>query len=139
MQEQGKEFLGAGWKFPITVNESTGRIELSYYEENIRESIYIILMTKPGERMMQPEFGCHIYNYLFQRADYSIRVRMEHAVREALIRWEPRIRDIEVRASVPQKEEQVVIEIAYRVRSTNNPYNLVFPFYMNEGFGEAGM
>ncbi len=136
MQDQGKEFLGAGWKFPITVNHSTGRIELTYYEENIQESIYIILMTKPGERVMQPEFGCHIYDYLFQRSDYTVLVQMEHVVREALVRWEPRIRDIQVNASVPAGGEQVLIEVNYRVRSTNNPYNLVFPFYMNEGYGK---
>lgn len=135
MQEQGKEFLGAGWRFPITVDEATGRIVLSGYEENIQESIAVILLTKPGERVMQPEFGCHIYDFMFQRPDHPIRVRMEQAVREALIRWEPRIRDIRVMASVPGEGSQVVITVDYIVRSTNNPYNLVFPFYMNEGFG----
>lgn len=135
MQEQGKEFLGAGWKFPVQVDRSTGRIVMSYQEENIRDSIYTIVMTRPGERMMCPEFGCHIYDYLFQRADYPIRVRMENAVREALIRWEPRIRDIQVSAESGEKEEEVVIQVDYTVRSTNNPYNIVFPFYMNEGVG----
>lgn len=136
MREQGKEFLGAGWRFPIRVEEATGRIELSSHEENIRESIEIILLTRPGERVMQPEFGCHIYDYMFQRPDHPVRVRMEQAVREALIRWEPRIRDIQVMA-VPEEDNQVAITIAYIVRSTNNPYNLVFPFYINEGFGET--
>lgn len=136
MREQGKEFLGAGWRFPIRVEEATGRIELSSHEENIRESIEIILLTRPGERVMQPEFGCHIYDYMFQRPDHPVRVRMEQAVREALIRWEPRIRDIQVMV-VPEEDNQVAITIAYIVRSTNNPYNLVFPFYMNEGFGET--
>ncbi len=136
MWEQGKEFLGAGWKFPITVDGSTGRIVMSCQEENIRESIYIIVMTRPGERMMRPEFGCHIHDFLFQRPDYPIRVRMENAVREALVRWEPRIRDIEVRVLQGEKEEQVIIQVDYTVRSTNNPYNMVFPFYMDEGFGK---
>lgn len=135
MQEQGKEFLGAGWRFPITVDEATGRIVLSGYEENIQESIAVIMLTKPGERVMQPEFGCHIHDLMFQRPDHPIRVRMEQAVREVLIRWEPRIRDIRVTASVPGEGSQVVITVDYIVRSTNNPYNLVFPFYMNEGFG----
>lgn len=135
MQEQGKEFLGCGWKFPIKADRATGRILMSAGEESIRESIYIILMTRPGERMMRPDFGCHIYDFLFQRPDYPIRVRMENAVREALIRWEPRIRDIQVRAETVGQGEQVFLQIDYVVRATNNPYNLVFPFYMNEGFG----
>lgn len=136
MQEQGKEFLGSGWKFPIEVDEATGRIRMSHEEESIRESIYIIVMTRPGERMMRPDFGCHIYDFLFQRPDYPIRVRMENAVREALIRWEPRIRDIQVSAETGETGEQVMLQIRYVIRTTNNPYNLVFPFYMNEGFGK---
>ncbi len=135
MKGQEKEFLGTGWKFPVTVDQSTGRIQLSYEEDNIRESIYIILMTKPGERMMQPEFGCRIHEYLFQRADHSVLVQIEQTVRDSLLRWEPRIRDIQVKANAHTGSDQVTVQISYRVRSTNNPYNLVFPFFMNEGFG----
>ena len=135
MQEQGKEFLGAGWRFPIQVEAATGRIAMSREEENIQESIYVIIMTRPGERVMRPEFGCHIHDYLFQRADFPIQVQMEQAVLEALIRWEPRIRDIQVKAEPQAGGEQVMIQVEYVVRSTNNPYNMVFPFYMTEGFG----
>ena len=134
MREQGKEFLGAGWRFPITVDEVTGRVVLSGHEENIRESIMIILLTRPGERVMQPEFGCRIHDFMFQRPDHPVRVQMEQAVREALIRWEPRIRDIRVMAAVSGEGNKVVITVDYIVRSTNNPYNIVFQFYINEGF-----
>lgn len=83
---------------------------------------------------MRPEFWCLIYDFLFHRADYPIRVRMENAVRKALVRWEPRIRDIRVSVENGEKEEEVVVLVDYTVRATNNPYNIVFPFYMNEGF-----
>nr|MDE7297841.1 GPW/gp25 family protein [Lachnospiraceae bacterium] len=96
MREEEKEFLGAGWKFPVEADRATGKIRMSDQEESIREAIHIIIMTRPGERMMCPEFGCHIHDFLFQRPDYPTRVRMENAVREALLRWEPRIRDIQV-------------------------------------------
>ncbi len=136
MQERGKEFLGAGWQFPIQVEAATGRIAMSREEESIREAIYVILMTRPGERVMRPEFGCHIHDYLFQRADFPVQVQMENAVMEALVRWEPRIQDIHVKA-IPQADgEQIAIEINYVVRSTNNPFNLVFPFYTTEGYGK---
>ncbi len=133
----GKEFLGVGWKFPVTVDAATGRMKTSGYEEDIQEAIHIILMTRKGERMMEPEFGCGVWDYVFETMDVSSLSRMEQEIRQALIRWEPRIRDIQVRA-VPAagSDAKLNIHIDYIVRSTNNPYNLVYPYYMNEGFGE---
>lgn len=126
-------FLGTGWKFPITVDGITGRIEESSYEENIRQSIYLIIMTKPGERVMRPDFGCEIHNFMFENIDYTTLSRMKQAVEEALIRWEPRITDTEVTVVDAVREQNAVeLQIAYRVRTTNNPYNLVFPFYLEE-------
>ena len=126
-------FLGTGWNFPITVDGITGRIEESSYEENIRQSIYLIIMTKPGERVMRPDFGCEIHNFMFENIDYTTLSRMKQAVEEALIRWEPRITDTEVTVVGAMREQNAVeLQIAYRVRTTNNPYNLVFPFYLEE-------
>lgn len=126
-------FLGTGWQFPITVDEITGRIVESSYEENIRQSIYLIIMTKPSERVMRPDFGCEIHNFMFENIDYTTLSRMKQAVEEALIRWEPRITDTEVTViDAVQEQNAVELQIAYRVRSTNNPYNMVFPFYLEE-------
>lgn len=123
-------FLGKGFKFPIQVDEATGRFMMSSYEEDIRESIWIILNTRPGERVMRPEFGCRIYDYLFETMNYTVVTAMAETVREALFVWEPRIRDIEVKIETERISEGIVdIHISYVVRSTNNPYNLVYPFY----------
>lgn len=135
MQNNTQEyaFLGTGWQFPITVDEITGRIVESSYEENIRQSIYLIIMTKPGERVMRPDFGCKIHNFMFENIDYTTLSRMKLAVEEALIRWEPRIMDTEVTViDAVQAQNAVELQIAYRVRATNNPYNMVFPFYLEE-------
>lgn len=135
MQNNTQEyaFLGTGWQFPITVDEITGRVVESSYEENIRQSIYLIIMTKPGERLMHPDFGCAIHNFMFENIDYTTLSRMKQAVEEALIRWEPRITDTEVTVIDAVKEQNAVeIRITYRVRATNNPYNMVFPFYLEE-------
>lgn len=135
MQNNTQEyaFLGTGWQFPITVDEITGRVVESSYEENIRQSIYLIIMTKPGERLMRPDFGCAIHNFMFENIDYTTLSRMKQAVEEALIRWEPRITDTEVTVIDAVKEQNAVeIRITYRVRATNNPYNMVFPFYLEE-------
>jgi len=134
MAADAKSFLGRGWKFPITVNKKTGRIEMSEYEDDIKEAISIILQTRRGERVMLPEFGCDIHNFLFGLTDYTTLVQMESVVSDALVRWEPRITGIEVSA-VPDRVEdgRVNIAVKYTVRSTNNAFNLVYPFYLSEG------
>lgn len=132
--KNGMEFLGTGFKFPIMCDYATGRFMSSSYEEDIKEAIYIILMTKKGERIMRPEFGCGIHDFSFESLDFTTVSQMEKSVKEALIQWEPRIRDINVNVSQENTEDgKAFISISYVVRSTNNPYNLVFPFFINEG------
>jgi hypothetical protein len=107
-------------------------MEMADYEESIRQAVYIILMTRKGERVMRPDFGCDIHNDAFGRPDFETLSRIENSVREALILWEPRIRDIEVEADLA-KGGNIDVNIHYIVRATNNPYNLVYPFYISEG------
>lgn len=127
-------FLGRGLHFPIEPEAATGRLREAEGEEKIAQSVRIILMTRRGERLMRPDFGCDIHQYMFGVMDFTTLSMMEQAVKEALVRWEPRIRDVEVRAgSSKENRTQVRISVYYRVRATNNPYNLVFPFYLEEG------
>ena len=126
------DFLGRGFSFPLRVDPMTGRMEMADYEESIRQSILIILMTRKGERVMRPEFGCDIHEESFGRPDFETLSRIESAVEEALILWEPRIREIRAEAQLA-KRGRVNVNIHYTVRETNNPYNLVYPFYINEG------
>jgi phage baseplate assembly protein W len=129
-----KRFLGVGLAFPVTADEMTGQLKLSYYEEDIQEAIYIILGTAKGERVMRPEFGSDIQTYTFCVPDRTNRRKMENAVREALEMWEPRITQVDVNAQSPIHEDgRLLIRISYVVRATNNPYNLVYPFYIHEG------
>ncbi len=131
----GKEFLGTGWAFPIQTDFLSGKIRTVSQEEDIRQAIRLILMTRPGERVMRPDFGCRIYDYAFGTADYTSLSGMRHAVEEALEEWEPRITDVNVEVRLEDGTSGLIlIEIDYRVRTTNNPYNMVFPFYLNEGF-----
>ena len=135
-QDRAKEFWGTGFSFPIEVDEATGRMKTVSLEEDIQQAIHIILMTRKGERVMHPDFGCDIHKYAFDTMDYTTLVQMENAIREALMIWEPRITDVEVHINDEQDEEGVLlIEISYMVRSTNNPFNLVYPYYINEGMG----
>lgn len=128
-----KEFLGIGWKYPVGV-EANGSISRSSYEENIRESILLILGTSKGERLMRPEFGCSIHDYVYSTMDTLTRRMIENAVYEALVAWEPRIEVNEIKTLTEKAlEGKLLISIDYKVRRSNTQVNLVYPFYLKEG------
>jgi phage baseplate assembly protein W len=127
-----KEFLGRGWKFPVNVSLA-GKILMSEHEEDIKEAIWIILSTSKGERVMRQDFGCGIYDFVFATINMATLGLIEASVREALTLWEPRIELVNVEISTDKAEEgKLLISIDYRVRSTNNEFNLVYPFYLKE-------
>lgn len=127
-----KDFLGRGWKFPVAVDAS-GSIALSEYEDDVREAIRIILMTSKGERVMQPDFGAGLYDYVFASMNSTNLGRIQRAVEDALVKWEPRVQVTAVRVEPDQSElGKLLINIDYRVRATNTRFNLVFPFYLKE-------
>lgn len=125
--------LGTGWRFPVQLN-NRGGIAMSADEEKIRQSIHIILSTAKGERVMRPDFGCDIHEFVFASMDRTTCTMIESAVREALVMWEPRI-DVElVRVSTEHYDEGILdIAVNYQIRSTNTEFNLVYPFYVRAG------
>ena len=135
-ENEAKAFLGHGVSFPVRVDPGTGEMMTASYEDDIKEAIRIILFTKKGEREANPDFGCGIYDYMFETMNYTTQSRMRQEVIDALVRWEPRIEDVAVDISQMRLDGFVEISISYVVRATNNPFNLVFPYYLNEGFGE---
>lgn len=126
------DFLGKGWSYPVAFSNEGG-IEISPGEKSIQEAIWIILATSPGERLMRPDFGCGIHRLIFSVNDAVTVGRVTQEVRLALIRWEPRIDVLEVDTEVREKGEMLLINVHYRVRSTNNFFNLVYPFYLTVG------
>jgi phage baseplate assembly protein W len=124
------EFLGVGWGFPIAF--ANGHLEPAIYDESIRQSIQIILETARGERVMRPDFGCSLHERVFAINDSSTRGAVAEDVREALRRWEPRIEVLDVTVTAGGAADEIVnISIDYRVRSTDNRFNLVYPFYLD--------
>jgi len=123
-------FVGRGLAFPMRVN-ATGGLALVSSDDEIAESIRLILGTSPGERPMRPDFGCPIHDHVFAPADASIIGMIGYEVRNSLATWEPRIDVLDV--AVRQDESRpslLYIDITYAVRDTNDPRNLVFPFYV---------
>jgi phage baseplate assembly protein W len=127
-----KAFLGRGVAFPIAVDDK-GSVALAQYEEDIRQAIRIILDTDPGERVMRPDFGAGLRALLFEPINTNTMALARHRVEQALILWEPRIDSIVVKVDAQPKVGLLNIDIRYRVRTTNTFYNLVYPFYLQEG------
>lgn len=128
------DFLGKGWKFPPKADYATGRVETVSEEEDIAEAVRIILFTRKGERVMRPEFGCGIQKFMFAEMDYGTVREMEREITDAITTWEPRVIEPEAEVNLDRLQEGMVqIRVQYIVRSTNNPYNLVFPYYIQEG------
>ena len=129
------ELIGRGWSFPVKPG-SNGRLLFLDGPEKVRQGIWILLSTAPGERQMLPDYGCGIHDLVFQANTSTLRGLVEANVRDALIRWEPRIDVIEVRVETPpEARNYLLIRIDYRLRSNNSFYNLVYPYFINEGVG----
>ncbi|MBJ6127195.1 GPW/gp25 family protein [Microvirga splendida] len=129
-----KDWQGIGWAFPIRADAATGTPVLSRYENDIREAIRIILGTARGERVMRPDFGCGIHTLVFDVVDVAMLTRVEAEVRESIVKYEPRVELIGVRADPFEAANgMLLVEVEYRVRQTNQTGNLVYPFYFREG------
>ena len=123
------DFVGRGFAWPLGVDH-TGALRMTD-GGNVDDSIAVVLMTAPGERLMRPQFGCRIWDLLFEPVTANLVGLIREAVRDALAQWEPRVEVEDVRP-VPDAEDPglVRIEIDYRVRATNDRRNLVYPFYV---------
>ena len=124
------DFVGRGFTWPLGVDH-TGAIALTRPGGDLEDSIRVVLLTAPGERLMRPQFGCRIWDLMFEPVNANLLGLISEAVRDALAQWEPRI---EVEDVTPEQDAQssgvVQIRIAYRVRATNDRRNLVYPFYV---------
>ena len=126
-----QNFLGTGWDLALTVDEESKRVKMARDEESIRQSIWIILSTSPGERIMRPNFGSNLQDLAFRVNNAGLAGAAISAVRTALATWEPRITVLDVNAYSDSDSPNVLhIDINYQVRATNSRYNLVYPFYL---------
>jgi uncharacterized protein len=127
-------FLGKGWKFPVSVNPATGKIALAEGVDDIRESIWLVLSTARGERVMRSDFGCGIHDLVFDAMSTATIGLIESNVREALKIFEPRVEVMRLDVSTREAERgNLLIELTFRVRDSNHEFNMVYPFFLNEG------
>ena len=129
-----QSFLGTGWSFPPSFEKETGTVAMVSQEEDIRQSLQILLSTEVGERIMDPKFGCDLTKLLYEPLNVTTTTFMKELVKTAILYFEPRIELDNVLFQHNQENEGVIlITVEYTIRATNTRSNYVFPFYLNEG------
>ncbi len=129
--KEGKAFLGRGWAFPVRFKN--GSAGLSQYEQDIKESLTILLSTTRGERVMRPGYGTTVKDLMFEPLDLSTATLVGEEIKKAILMHEPRVFVENVEAEQESLHGFVQVTIEYTIISTNTRANLVFPFYLNEG------
>ena len=136
MKHTGADFLGTGWSFPPSFDASLKQVHLVSEEQDIQQSLHILLSTSTGERIMHPTFGCDLHQVVFDNISQTTVSEIKDIIRRAILFFEPRITllDIHVDISSQQYLEGIInIDVEYLVRRTNTRSNMVFPFYFLEG------
>lgn len=123
-------FLGTGWSFPPEFSRNTGSVAMASDREDIEQSLQILLSTRPGERIMQPDYGCNLEKLMFEPLDTSLISYVEDLVKKAILYHEPRINPESVSvAEDPDQPGMLNVAVEYTIRTTNSRYNFVYPFY----------
>lgn len=134
MAKEIQSFLGTGWSFPPSFDKLDASVQMVSDVADIEESIRIILSTIPGERLMQPDFGCDIKKLVFEIADTWLVSELNHIIYHALLQYEPRINFIGLTAADRSQQAGVLyVQLTYTIIATNTRHNMVYPFYYLEG------
>lgn len=131
---QNLTFIGRGWSFPPKFDISTQQVEMLEQEADIASSLEILLGTTRGERVMLPQYGCNLDELVFESLDTRMKTLMTDKIESAILYHEPRIELEKVNIDDSRELEGVIlIEIIYRIKTTNSRFNFVYPFYKLEG------
>lgn len=134
MADDNKSFLGSGWSFPPRFMESTEGIEMSQDEHDIAESIFILLSTTPGERIMNPRYGCDLHSQVFATMNTSTKTIIQDLISTAILYFEPRVKVVAITVDdTNYLEGRLDVSIVYDIKGTNSRKNMVYPFYLTEG------
>jgi uncharacterized protein len=134
METLHKSFLGTGWDFPPQFDHNGRTVHMVSDSEDIRSSLEILLSTRPGERVMLPNYGCNLDELLFEPLTTTMKTYMKDLIQTAILYHEPRIEVNKIElVDTGELEGRILITVDYTVRSTNSRFNYVFPFYIHEG------
>ena len=134
MANNDNAFLGRGWSFPPSFDKNVKEVDMTEDEEDIENSLRILLSTTLGERVMQPKFGCNMNDMVFESIDTSLQTEMRNRIQNSILYFESRINVQAITISTQNElDGLVLISLDYIIRSTNARTNLVYPFYISEG------
>lgn len=134
-EDKGHSFLGRGWSFPIQFSNGINPTVMVEEEEDIRQSLRIILSTRLGERIMHTDFGTDLYNMVYHNMDLTARTQLRAAIENAILYWESRITLNNVSFDMSEERSgKLSILLEYTIRLTNSRGNLVYPYYYEEHF-----
>lgn len=134
-EEKDKSFLGCGWSFPVEFQGGANPTSMVQKEDDIKQSLHILLSTRIGERIMRREFGTDLYNMIYHNMDLTARTQLRAVIEKAILYWEPRIMLTDVSFDMSEEREGVLyIQLEYVIRQTNARANMVYPFYYEEHF-----
>lgn len=129
-----KAFLGKGWSFPPSFSDKAGTVIMAEFEEDIQQSLMILLSTTVGERFLEPSYGCNMTELLYEPLNTTLKTYMKDLILTAILKYEPRIKLLKADFEYDEELEGVVkISLEYEIKGTNSRINQVFPFYVNEG------
>ncbi|MEM7013416.1 MAG: GPW/gp25 family protein [Verrucomicrobiota bacterium] len=136
MSASSADYLGTGWRFPPSFDRDTGSAAIVSGDEDVAQSIYLILSTALGERPLAQKFGCDIQQFAFEEIDQALLTGLTNVIQASLQEYEPRVGELAI-SVLPDENQQGVLNIAvqYTIRATNSRYNLVYPYYLTEGAG----
>lgn len=127
-------FLGTGWSFPPAFNADAGIVELTSDQLDIQRSIQILLSTKKGERVMEPDYGCNLDEMIFEPMTTTFKTYIREMIRTAILYYEPRINLNSIAVDDSRETDGVIaIVLDYTIRTTNSRFNFVYPYYIKEG------
>ncbi|MBJ7556619.1 GPW/gp25 family protein [Marinomonas spartinae] len=126
-------FLGSGWAFPPTFAPSNQRVTLSQDEVDIQQSLSILLSTSPGERIMSPDYGCKLNQFVFAELTQTTLTEIKYEIQQAILFFESRINLQEIHIQPNVDQGQLMIRLEYLIVTTNTRSNMVYPFYLQEG------
>ena len=134
MNKPIKSFLGTGWGFPPAFNNKAAEVAMLSDVDDIQSSLEILLTTRPGERVMRPDYGCNLDELLFEPLTTTFKTYIKDLVSTAILYYEPRIEVNSIELDdTGELEGRIVISIDYTVSATNTRFNFVYPFYKKEG------
>lgn len=125
------DFLGTGMKFPIQIDPATGRIRTASKEQSVKESIYLILMTRQGERLVNPRFGSRVDDYVFMDVSATNLTILRASLTNTILSQEPRVSEVTIGVEPQLSEGRLIVNVDYVLAGSNTRDNLVFPFYLD--------